>query len=131
MWCDVTHSPQLPALVFVAHAITVTIHPGTRASTARITKKHTAYTANAFEPLLKSASCQREAPAPCTHRPPLTHTVYPCYRDAINRYTQWRSEADPPREIYLEMGRQGFLAAMVGPPFPVEYVDAGGVCYVG
>ena len=40
-------------------------------------------------------------------------------------YTQWRSEAEPPRDIYLEMGRHGFLAAMVGPPFPIEYVDPG------
>lgn len=40
-------------------------------------------------------------------------------------YTLWRGESNPPRDIYLEMGRHGFLAAMVGPPFPVEYVDAG------
>ena len=79
--------------------------------------------------------------AECNNLPRYTRFNSPYYKDThrvyrqrvrsfvdefiMPTYTQWRSEADPPRAIYLEMGRLGFLAAMVGPPFPLQYVDPG------
>eukprot|EP01094_Clydonella_sp_ATCC50884_P000037 TRINITY_DN1002_c0_g1_i1.p1 TRINITY_DN1002_c0_g1~~TRINITY_DN1002_c0_g1_i1.p1 ORF type:complete len:549 (-),score=204.74 TRINITY_DN1002_c0_g1_i1:152-1762(-) len=37
---------------------------------------------------------------------------------------EWCEDSKPPAELVQKMGREGFLAAMMGPPYPAEYCDA-------
>ena len=45
--------------------------------------------------------------------------------EILPNLNEWKENSQPPRDLYLKMGAQGFLACMVGPPFPFDYVDAG------
>ncbi|KAK7757422.1 hypothetical protein SLS62_000435 [Diatrype stigma] len=39
--------------------------------------------------------------------------------------TEWDEKKEVPREIFLEAGRRGYLAGLLGVKYPVEYVKAG------
>lgn len=46
-------------------------------------------------------------------------------KEIMPTLNEWKDNPRPPKDIYLKMGAQGFLACMVGPPFPKDYVDPG------
>merc|ERR1712086_507719 len=46
--------------------------------------------------------------------------------EVLSTLDQWCEQGSPPKELYLKMGREGFLACLTGASeFPREFVDAG------